>query len=69
MNALGRFALGAVTLALVGAALFGVWHVVVGGFINGNPRAGSFGLGLALVAGIMLLVGSRLVRRRRSPAA
>jgi hypothetical protein len=54
---------------LLGATLFGLWHVVVGGVINGNARAGLFGLGLALVAGITLSVGWRLAHRRRSFAA
>jgi hypothetical protein len=50
---------------LLGAALFGLWHLVVGGFINGNPRAGTFGLVLALAAGVPLVVGVWIVRRRR----
>ena len=52
-------------LVLVGATAFGLWHVVVGGLINGNPRAGAFGVGLALAAGIPLVVGVVVVRRRR----
>ena len=46
---------------LVGALAFGLWHVVVGGLINGNPRAGAFGVGLALAAGIALLVERRVI--------
>ena len=69
--------LGVVVVAagvgLVGALAFGLWHVVVGGLINGNPRAGAFGIGLALTAGIALLVGRRVVlsraARRSSRAA
>jgi drug/metabolite transporter (DMT)-like permease len=51
-------------LVLLGATAFGLWHVVVGGLVNGNPRAGAFGVGLALAAGIPLAVGIVVVRRR-----
>ena len=40
-------ALGATGAALAGACLFGLWHVVVGGFLRGNIRAAEFGVGLA----------------------
>ena len=50
---------------LLGATLFGLWHLVVGGFVNGNPRAGTFGLALALAAGLPLVAGLWIVRRRR----
>jgi len=50
---------------LLGALAFGLWHLVVGGLISGNPRAGAFGAGLALAAGISLLVGTRVIRTRR----
>jgi hypothetical protein len=53
-------------LALIGATAFGLWHLVVGGLIAGNPRAGTFGAALGLAAGLSLLVGVWLVRRRRS---
>ena len=53
-------------LALAGATAFGLWHLVVGGLINGNPRAGTFGLVLALAAGMTLVIGAWVVRRRRS---
>ena len=56
-------------VALAGAVAFGLWHLVVGGLINGNPRAGTFGLVLALSAGLLLLAGAWLVRRRRRRAA
>ena len=59
----------AIGIALTGAAAFGLWHLVVGGLINGNPRAGTFGLVLALSAGLLLLAGAWLVRRRRLRAA
>ena len=48
---------------LGGATAFGLWHLVVGGLVNGNPRAAGFGATLALVAGL-LLAGSVLVVRR-----
>jgi len=51
---------------LVGALAFGLWHVVVGGLIDGNPRAGAFGVGLALAAGIALLVGRRMILAHES---
>jgi hypothetical protein len=63
-----RIVLVIAAAVLLGAALFGLWHLVVGGFINGNPRAGTFGLVLALVAGTPLVVGGWLLRRRRGSA-
>ena len=51
-------------LALAGAAAFGLWHVVVGGLVNGNPRAGTFGVVLALAAGLPLAAGAWLVIHR-----
>jgi len=50
--------------ALAGAAAFGVWHIVVGGLLNGNPRAGTFGVVLALAAGLPLVAGGWLIRHR-----
>jgi hypothetical protein len=65
-----RVVLAIAALALLGATLFGLWHVVVGGLIDGNPRAGTFGLALALVAGTPLAAGAWLaLRRRRAVAA
>jgi hypothetical protein len=57
-------------LALVGigALVFGLWHVVVGGLIHGNPRAGAFGIALAAVSAVFLAglaVGRRAWLRRR----
>ena len=52
-------------IALAGATAFGLWHVVVGGLANGNPRAAAFGVALALAAGLPLLAGSLVIRRRR----
>jgi len=51
--------------ALAAAAAFGVWHLVVGGVINGNPRAGTFGIVLAVAAGLPLVLAALLARRRR----
>ncbi len=61
-----RVLLAIAALVLAGATAFGLWHLVVGGLINGNPRAGAFGLVLALTAGLILVVGAWVVRRRRS---
>jgi hypothetical protein len=62
---IGRSALVlvAVVAVLGGALLFGLWHVVVGWLIHGNPRAGSFGVFLSLAAG-GLLAATVLARRR-----
>jgi hypothetical protein len=60
-----RILLGLVAIALAGAAAFGLWHVVVGGLINGNPRAATFGVVLALATGLPLIAGAWLIRRRR----
>jgi hypothetical protein len=60
-----RILLAAAALTLLGATAFGLWHLVVGGLVNGNPRAGTFGLALALAAGLPLLAGAWLARRRR----
>lgn len=65
----GRLLLWVVALALLGATAFGLWHLVVGGVINGNWRAGTFGVVLAIAAGVPLLLGAWIRRRRRSPAA
>jgi hypothetical protein len=53
-------------VVLLGATAFGLWHLVVGGLISGNPRAGTFGAVLALAAGTPLVVGAWWVSRRRS---
>ena len=57
-----------VTAVLVGAALFGLWHVVVAGLIRGNPRAAQFGVALTTVSGL-LLVGLVLLGRRLRPGS
>ncbi len=54
---------GTVMLALVGAFLFGAWHVLFGWLVKGNPRAGAFGVVLAGVSAAFLGVAVELVRR------
>ena len=61
-----RAAILAITIVCVGALAFGLWHVIVGGVINGNPRAASFGITLAAVAGGFLLGLTAAFLRRRS---
>jgi high-affinity Fe2+/Pb2+ permease len=56
-------------LALAGATAFGLWHLVVGGLISGNPRAGTFGLILAAAAGLLLVAWVWLLRRSRRRVA
>jgi hypothetical protein len=43
-----------VLVVLIAATVFGLWHVVLGGLIHGNPRAGAFGVVLATGAGALL---------------
>jgi hypothetical protein len=62
-EAAARVGLGAAGVALVGAFLFGAWHVVVGGGLHGNPRAAEFGAVLAAISGAGL-VGLRIIDRR-----
>jgi hypothetical protein len=52
-----------VALALGGGTLFGLWHIVVGGLVAGNPRAAEFGVVLALVAGALLALLLLIARR------
>ena len=52
-------------VALVGATAFGLWHVVVGGMVQGNPRAAGFGVVLALLAGGLLRAAVVVDRRLR----
>jgi len=54
---------GFVAAALLGAFLFGLWHVVVGGFLKGNWNAGGFGFALASVAGVLLWIEAAIARR------
>jgi len=61
-------ALGAVLAAgLLGAFLFGLWHVVVGGFLRGNWNAAGFGFALAGVSGVLLWIEASLARRFLPP--
>jgi hypothetical protein len=62
-------ALGGILAAvLLGAFLFGLWHVVVGGFLKGNWNAGGFGIALASVAGVLLWIEAAIARRLLPPA-
>jgi hypothetical protein len=56
-------ALRVAIVILLGAAAFGLWHVVVGGLVNGNGRAAAFGAVLAI--GSSLLVGGVVALDRR----
>ncbi len=57
---------GVVAAALLGAFLFGLWHVLFGGVVRGNWGAGRFGIALAAISGALLVlevaVGRRLLR-------
>ena len=53
----------ALAVVLLGAFLFGLWHVVVGGFLKGNWDAGGFGIALASVAGVLLWIEAAIARR------
>jgi len=53
----------ALAAALLGAFLFGLWHVVVGGFLKSNWKAGGFGIALASVAGVLLWIEAAIARR------
>jgi hypothetical protein len=59
----------AIALALLGAFLFGAWHVLFGGIVKGNWRAGGFGLALASAAGVLLWIDAIVLRRATRPAA
>jgi hypothetical protein len=48
---------------LAGAFLFGAWHVLFGGFVKGNWRAGAFGVALAAVSAALLAGEAALARR------
>ena len=54
---------GLLAAGLLGAFLFGLWHVVVGGFLKGNWKAGGFGIALASVAGVLLWIEAAVARR------
>ncbi len=52
-----------VALILIGAFLFGFWHVLAGGFYKGNWRAGGFGIALASASGVLLWIDAIVLRR------
>jgi hypothetical protein len=54
---------GLVAAALLGVFFFGLWHVLFGGFVRGNWRAGGFGIALATIAGALLVVEATIGRR------
>jgi hypothetical protein len=54
---------GVVAVGLLGAFVFGLWHVVVGGVLKGNWNAGGFGIALASVAGILLWIEAAVALR------
>ena len=54
-----------IVMALAGATAFGLWHLVVGGMLHGNPRAATFGAVLAIVAALLLVGTTALARRTR----
>jgi hypothetical protein len=60
-----RLLVAIVLIVLVGATAFGLWHLVVGGLVNGNPRAAAFGGVLATGAGALL--AAVVVRTRARP--
>lgn len=53
---------------LAGAFLLGAWHVLFGGLVKGNWRAGGFGIALATIAGALLVVEAAVVLRLSPPA-
>jgi hypothetical protein len=52
-----------IAAGLLGAFLFGLWHIVVGGFIKGNWNAAGFGFALSSVTGILLWIEASAARR------
>ena len=59
---------GVVAAGLLGAFLFGLWHVVVGGLVRGNWNAAGFGFALASVTGVLLWIEASVARRLLPPA-
>jgi hypothetical protein len=59
-----RLAVAIAIIVLTGITAFGLWHVVVGGMLHGNPRAAGFGLVLATLAASLLAIVIVQVRRR-----
>jgi len=54
---------GTIAAVFAGAFLFGAWHVLFGGFVKGNWRAGAFGGALAAVSAALLAGEAALARR------
>jgi len=52
-----------IAAGLLGAFLFGLWHIVVGGFIKGNWNAAGFGFALSSVTGILLWIEASAAKR------
>jgi hypothetical protein len=61
-----RIALSVAVVLLIGAMAFGLWHVVIGGLVQGNPRAAAFGVVLATAAGSVLTGALGALRGRPS---
>lgn len=59
-----RTVLAVTIVLLIAATAFGVWHVVIGGLVQGNPRAAAFGVVLATAAGSVLTGALGALRRR-----
>jgi membrane protease YdiL (CAAX protease family) len=53
---------GALGAALLGAFLFGSWHVLFGGLVKGNWRAGGFGVALAGGTAVAMVLEVAIVR-------
>ena len=49
-----RLFVAVVIVILAGVTAFGLWHVIVGGLLNGNLRAAAFGVVLAVLGGGLL---------------
>jgi hypothetical protein len=60
----GLLVSGTFAAVLLAAFLFGAWHVIFGGFVKGNWRAGAFGIALAAVSGIALGIEAAVLRMR-----
>lgn len=54
---------GVIAGVLIGAFLFGLWHVLVGGLARGNAEAAGFGFALASIAGAMLWIEAAIAQR------
>jgi hypothetical protein len=59
---------GVVAAGLLGAFLFGLWHVAVGGLVRDNWNAAGFGFALASVSGVLLWIEASVARRLLPPA-